>query len=187
MVEASMTPSIGQPEGSASNSSNPGSRPKKVLVVDDDHSIVELLTLVLQDAGYEVVPAGDGHEAIVTAIQQRPDVIILDIVMPGLNGWEVSDHLLSHEQTASTPILFLTARVRTEDQLRGWYAGCFDYITKPFEVDQLLKQVRVATEYAPEEIRRMRDDLRRQRIAVLSSDKDDSSPRSRISDHPPPD
>jgi DNA-binding response OmpR family regulator len=144
-------------------------RPKKVLVVDDDQSIVELLALVLQDAGYQVVTANDGREAIVQAIQERPDAVILDILMPGLDGWQVCDHLLSHEQTAGTPIIFLTARARSEDELRGWYAGCFDYITKPFEVDHLLKRVQVATESTREELERLRDELRRQHIAVLES------------------
>lgn len=158
---------------------------KTVLVVDDDPSIVELLTLVLQDAGYHVLTAADGRSAIVEAVKGRPDVIILDIVMPGLNGWEASEHLLSHEQTASIPIIFLTARVRTEDQLRGWYAGCFDYITKPFEVDVLLKRVKLATEAPREEIQKLREDLRKQRVAVLEAGEEDhNEPASELSSRP---
>ena len=165
------------------NSSKP--RPKRVLVVDDDPSIVELLDLVLQDAGYEVITATSGREAIVLAVQERPDVVILDIVMPGLSGWETSDHLLSHEQTAGIPIIFLTARVRHEDQLRGWYAGCFDYITKPFEVDQLLGRVQQATNSTREELDRLREDLRRQRVVVLeSADEEEGSLTLDVSDLP---
>jgi DNA-binding response OmpR family regulator len=149
------------------------SQPKKVLVVDDEKSILELLVLVLQDAGYEVIAASDGREAIVRALQERPDVIILDILMPGLDGWETCDHLMSHEQTAGIPIIFLTARARPEDQLRGWYSGCFDYITKPFEVDQLLKRVEIATRASHEEIERARGELREQRVAVLESEESD--------------
>lgn len=161
----------------------PKSQAKKVLVVDDDASIVELLTLVLQDADYEVISASNGREAIILAVQECPDVIILDIVMPGLNGWEACDHLLSHEQTANIPIIFLTARVRPEDQLRGWYAGCFDYITKPFEVDQLLARVHLATQAPPQELWRLRDDLRRQRVAILEAGEDErEDPRSDLSD-----
>jgi two-component system alkaline phosphatase synthesis response regulator PhoP len=157
---------------------------KKVLVADDDEHIVELLELVLQDAGYEVVTAQDGREAIVRAVQDRPDVIILDILMPGLDGWETCEHLLSHEQTASTPIIFLTARVRPEDQLRGWYAGCFDYITKPFEVDQLLRRIHEATESAPAEVVKLRDNLRRQRVAVLEAAEEEEDEDDSASDTP---
>lgn len=154
----------------------------KVLVVDDDHSIVELLSLVLQDDGYEVVTAFNGREAIITALRENPNLIILDIMMPELDGWAVCEHLLSHEKTASTPIIFLTARVRSEDQLRGWYSGCFDYITKPFEVDQLLKQARSATESRPEEVARIREDLRRQKIAILQGDDEYVDEPGRLSE-----
>jgi DNA-binding response OmpR family regulator len=152
---------------------------KRVLVVDDEQGILELLVMVLQDAGYEVSAASDGREAIVRALQERPDVIVLDILMPGLDGWQTCEHLLSHDQTASIPIIFLTARARTEDQLRGWHAGCFDYITKPFEVDELLARIASATSATRDEITRTRTELRQQRVAVLEAEDLDekSEPR----------
>ena len=148
---------------------------KRILVVDDEQSILELLVMVLQDAGYAVSAASDGREAIVRALQERPDVIILDILMPGLDGWQTCEHLLSHDQTASIPIIFLTARARSEDQLRGWHAGCFDYITKPFEVDELLRRVAAATASAAE-TELARAELRQERIVALEADVADQQP-----------
>lgn len=143
---------------------------KKVLVVDDDPHIVELLVMVLQDAGYDVVSANNGSEAIRIAVTTRPDVIVLDIIMPGLDGWEVADRLVSHGETAGIPIIFLTARTRAEDQLRGWFAGCFDYLTKPFEVDYLLNRIRVATTHPSDAIQRLTEELRREKIAELQTE-----------------
>jgi DNA-binding response OmpR family regulator len=152
---------------------------KKVLVVDDEQGILELLVMVLQDAGYDVSAASDGREAIVRALQERPDVIVLDILMPGLDGWQTCEHLLSHDQTASIPIIFLTARARPEDELRGWHAGCFDYITKPFEVDELLARVTAATSATRDEIERTRAELRQQRVAVLENEEGEERSESR--------
>lgn len=152
---------------------------KKVLVVDDEQGILELLVMVLQDAGYDVSAASDGREAIVQALQDRPDAIVLDILMPGLDGWQTCEHLLSHDQTASIPIIFLTARARPEDQLRGWHTGCFDYITKPFEVDELLARIAAATSASPDEIERARVELRQQRVAVLEAEEPEERSGSR--------
>ena len=146
-----------------------GDPKKKVLVVDDDPQLVDLLTLALHDAGYEVASTGDGAEAIRRAVTSPPDVIVLDVALPGRDGWEVADYLLSHNGTTGTPIIFLTARNQRSDQLRGWYAGCFDYLTKPFDVEVLLNRVRAATTEPSERTRQLAAELRRQKIARLEA------------------
>jgi two-component system OmpR family response regulator len=140
---------------------------KRILVVDDDRSLTELLKMVLEDAGYEVELAENGREAIVSAAKQPPDLVVLDVVMPEMDGWETSDHLLSHERTASIPIIFLSARVGPEDQLRGWYRGCFDYLTKPFDIQELLEKVGQALHGPSDAVEQLTRDLRQQRIAAL--------------------
>ena len=140
---------------------------KKVLVVDDDRSLTELLQMVLEDAGYAVALAENGREAIVSAAKDPPDLVVLDVVMPEMDGWATSDHLLSHERTAKIPIIFLSARVAAEDQLRGWYRGCFDYLTKPFDIQELLEKVSQALAEPSDDVEQLKQDLRQQRIAAL--------------------
>jgi DNA-binding response OmpR family regulator len=140
---------------------------KRVLVVDDDRSLTELLQMVLEDAGYQVTLAENGHEAIVSAAREPPDLVVLDVVMPEMDGWATSDHLLSHERTAKIPIIFLSARVQAEDQLRGWYRGCFDYLTKPFDIQELLEKVSQALAEPSDDVEQLKLDLRQQRIAAL--------------------
>lgn len=140
---------------------------KKILIVDDDESLTELLRMVLEDAGYGVTLAANGREALFSAAQDPPDLIVLDVVMPEMDGWETSDHLLSHERTARIPIIFLSARVAAEDQLLGWYRGCFDYLTKPFDIQELLEKVAQALVEPSDEIEALTRDLRQRRIAAL--------------------
>jgi DNA-binding response OmpR family regulator len=140
---------------------------KKVLVVDDDRSLTELLQMVLEDAGYAVALAENGRVAIVSAAKDPPDLVVLDVVMPEMDGWATSDHLLSHERTARIPIIFLSARVAAADQLRGWYRGCFDYLTKPFDIQELLEKVSQALADPSEDVEQLKLDLRQQRIAAL--------------------
>ncbi len=140
---------------------------KKVLIIDDDLTLTDLLALVFEDAGYQPIVAHSGREGIRLAVQEQPDVIILDIMMPEMDGFEVCDHLLAHERTSRIPIIFLTAKGSVEDQLQGWYRGCFDYIVKPFEVQDLLAAVKRALTENPEEVRRLQEELRRQKIVAL--------------------
>jgi DNA-binding response OmpR family regulator len=140
---------------------------KKVLVVDDDRSLTELLQMVLEDAGYQVTLAQNGREAIFSAAKDPPDLVVLDVVMPEMDGWATSDHLLSHERTAKIPIIFLSARVQAEDQLRGWYRGCFDYLTKPFDIQELLEKVEQALAEPSDAVEQLKRELRQQRIAAL--------------------
>ena len=138
-----------------------------VLLVEDEATLVQTIAYTLRREGYTVVTAGDGQTALTLAREARPDVVVLDLMLPGLDGFEVCDHLLSHERTSRIPIIFLTAKGSVEDQLQGWYRGCFDYIVKPFEVQDLLAAVKRALTENPEEVRRLQEELRRQKIVAL--------------------
>jgi DNA-binding response OmpR family regulator len=140
---------------------------KRILVVDDDASLTELLEMVLVDAGYRVTVLRNGREAVHEAVANPPDLVVLDILMPEMDGWETSEHLLSHERTAKIPIILLTAVVTPEDELRGWYGGCFAYLTKPFDIQELLEKVEQALAPPSEELEQLKRDLRQQNIAAL--------------------
>ena len=115
----------------------------KLLVVDDEFNILELLATSLRFAGFEVVTAGNGREAIEKAENEQPDLIVLDVMMPGMDGFEVTRRLRDAGRTY--PVLFLTAKDATEDKVAGLGAGGDDYVTKPFSMDELLARIRVLT------------------------------------------
>ncbi len=110
-----------------------------VLVVDDDRKITDMLRRTLAYEGYQVLTAADGSEAIVKAGSQRPDVVVLDWMMPGLDGVEVARRL---READGVPILMLTARDTVEDRVQGLDAGADDYLVKPFAPAELLARVR---------------------------------------------
>jgi DNA-binding response OmpR family regulator len=119
-----------------------------VLVIDDEGPIRLLCRVNLEAAGMEVSEAQDGPSGVEAARAGRPDVILLDVMMPGMDGWEVFGELLKDERTAKIPIVFLTARAELRDQARGLELGGVDYVTKPFNplelaplVDDLLEGV----------------------------------------------
>ncbi|HZT65409.1 MAG TPA: response regulator [Acidimicrobiales bacterium] len=109
-----------------------------ILVVDDDPVIQKLLHVNFQMEGYDVVMAGDGQEAVDKARSARPDLIVLDVMMPKLDGLQVASILKSDEATASIPIIMLSAKAQDFDVKAGMAAGADDYITKPFDPLQLL-------------------------------------------------
>ncbi len=120
----------------------------RVLVIDDEGPIRLLCRVNLEAAGMEVSEAQDGPSGVEAARAERPDVILLDVMMPGMDGWEVFGELLKDDQTAKIPIVFLTARAELRDQARGLELGGVDYVTKPFNplelaplVDDLLEGV----------------------------------------------
>jgi DNA-binding response OmpR family regulator len=120
----------------------------RVLVIDDEGPIRLLCRVNLEAAGMEVSEAQDGPSGVEAARAERPDVILLDVMMPGMDGWEVFGELLKDDQTAKIPIVFLTARAELRDQARGLELGGVDYVTKPFNplelaplVDELLEGV----------------------------------------------
>lgn len=111
----------------------------KILVVDDDLELAALIGFALRQAGYLVVQAADGHAALQVFEQERPDLVILDVNLPQLDGFEVCRQLRSR---AATPIMLLTVRAAEDDQVRGLDLGADDYLTKPFSPRTLLARVR---------------------------------------------
>ena len=114
----------------------------KVLIVDDEPSITELLSTALRYEGFEVESAASGSEALHAVEAGRPDVVLLDVQLPDLDGFAVQSRLTN--VGVKVPIIFLTARHGTADKVRGLTMGADDYITKPFSVDELVARVRVA-------------------------------------------
>jgi two-component system, OmpR family, phosphate regulon response regulator PhoB len=120
----------------------------RVLVIDDEGPIRLLCRVNLEAAGMEISEAEDGPSGVEAARAEQPDVILLDVMMPGMDGWEVFGELLKDERTAKIPIVFLTARAELRDQARGLELGGVDYVTKPFNplhlaplVNDLLERV----------------------------------------------
>jgi two-component system cell cycle response regulator DivK len=116
--------------------------PKKVLVVDDNQDSRELVVKVLKNKGYEMIEAVDGEEAIEKAIAERPNLILLDISIPKLNGYEVTQKLKDMEEFENIPIVALTAHAMKGDRKKALEAGCEGYITKPINVRELPAQVK---------------------------------------------
>ncbi len=119
---------------------NPALRPR-ILVVDDERDLVELLSLNLEREGYEVAAAFTGPEALASASGQKPDLIVLDVMLPGLSGTEVASRLRTDPRTAGVPILMLSARGEEVDQVVGLAVGADDYVTKPFSMNVLLARI----------------------------------------------
>jgi DNA-binding response OmpR family regulator len=136
----------------------------KVLVIDDEAPIRLLCRVNLEAEGMEVVEAEDGTVGLELARSERPDVILLDVMMPGLDGWEVLHRLLDDDRTKEIPIVFLTARAELRDRARGLELGGVDYVTKPFNPVELAPLVQDLID----RIRRgEREALRRERLAEL--------------------
>ena len=138
--------------------------PTTVLVVDDEAPIRLLCRVNLEAEGMRVLEAADGIEGVEIARSELPDAILLDVMMPGMDGWQVAESLVDDEATNHIPLVFLTARAELRDRAKGLELGGVDYITKPFNsvelasvVEQLLDRVR----------RGERDQLRREKIAEL--------------------
>ena len=108
-----------------------------VLVAEDDEDIRALLVFRLERCGYEVVQAGDGEQALVLAGQRVPDLAVLDVMMPKLDGLELTRRLRAAEPTRGVPVILLTARAQEQDVLAGFEAGADDYLRKPFSPQEL--------------------------------------------------
>ena len=136
----------------------------KVLVIDDEAPIRLLCRVNLEAEGMDVLEAADGPTGLDQARELAPDVILLDVMMPGLDGWRVAEELLEDERTQDIPIIFLTARAEFRDRARGLDIGGVDYVTKPFNplelaplVEDLLQRIG----------RGERDELRGEKLAEL--------------------
>jgi DNA-binding response OmpR family regulator len=138
----------------------------KTLVIDDEAPIRLLCRVNLEAEGVEVLEAADGATGLELAKREKPDAILLDVMMPGLDGWNVAERLLSAEGTRAIPIIFLTARADLRDRVRGMDAGGLDYVTKPFNPVELASLVR---EVVAAVGRGEREQLRTERIAELRS------------------
>jgi DNA-binding response OmpR family regulator len=114
---------------------------KKILIVDDEDDILHFLELVLREKGYEVVTASGGHEALTKAQVDRPDLVLLDIMMPQMDGWEVLKLLRVDEGTSQIPVAMLSARTEAKDRVQGLQEGAIDYICKPFSLQELLGKI----------------------------------------------
>jgi DNA-binding response OmpR family regulator len=112
-----------------------------VLVADDDEDIRSLVTFRLGRSGYRVIAAGDGEEALSLALEHAPDLAVLDVMMPRLDGYELTRRLRDHETTQAMPVILLTARAQEADVARGFDAGADDYIRKPFSPQELRARV----------------------------------------------
>jgi DNA-binding response OmpR family regulator len=115
-----------------------------VLVAEDDEDILALVVFDLEDEGYEVLTARNGAEAIRLAFERLPDLILLDVAMPGLDGYEVTRRLRADESTRGTPVVLLTARAQVRDVITGFEAGANDYVTKPFKPEELRTRLHAA-------------------------------------------
>jgi DNA-binding response OmpR family regulator len=135
-----------------------------VLVVDDEAPIRLLCRVNLEAEGMTVLEAAEGDKGLELARTERPDVVLLDVMMPGRSGWEVAEELLADESTSEIPIIFLTARAEIRDRAKGIDLGGVDYVTKPFNPVELAPLVQ-------DLVRRVengeRDDLRREKFAEV--------------------
>ena len=113
-----------------------------ILVVDDDRQIARLVRSYLEQAGYRVAVAYDGHEALQSIRAEKPDLIVLDLMLPGMDGWEITRIIRGEEALASIPIIMLTARVEDTDKIVGLELGADDYIPKPFNPREVVARVR---------------------------------------------
>ncbi|MBV9690311.1 MAG: response regulator transcription factor [Ktedonobacteraceae bacterium] len=131
----------------------------KVLVIDDENNIVEFIRLGLRYEGFQVESASDGEQGVIAAQRLNPDLVILDLMMSGIDGLEVCRRLRANPTTRDLPILMLTAKDEVQDRITGLDAGADDYLTKPFDFDELLARIRAI--------------LRRQKRAQPSAEDDD--------------
>ena len=143
-----------------------GTTQTRVLVIDDEAPIRLLCRVNLEAEGMQVLEAADGPAGLEKARAERPDVVLLDVMMPGLDGWRVAEELLDDPRTESIPIVFLTARAELRDRARGIDLGGIDYVTKPFNPVELAPLVR---ELLDRVARGERDALRREKLTELKA------------------
>jgi DNA-binding response OmpR family regulator len=138
----------------------------RVLVIDDEAPIRLLCRVNLEAEGMQVLEAADGPAGLEKARAEGPDVVLLDVMMPGLDGWRVAEELLDDPRTESIPIVFLTARAELRDRARGIDLGGIDYVTKPFNPVELAPLVRDLLDRVA---RGERDALRREKLTELKA------------------
>lgn len=115
---------------------------KRILLVDDSETILEMERMILQQDRYEVVTARDGQEGVTKALELKPDLILMDVIMPGLDGFAAVRRLREHPGTSRVPIVMVTSRAEAESMETGYESGCSDYIIKPIDRMELVAKVK---------------------------------------------
>lgn len=118
----------------------------RVLIADDDADILALVAFRLERSGYEVLQATDGEEALRLAVEESPDLAVLDVMMPKMDGYEVTRRIRDNEATSNMPVILLTARAQQSDVDQGMLAGADDYVKKPFSPQELRARVQAVLE-----------------------------------------
>ena len=121
----------------------------KILIVDDEQDIVDLVGYNLEKSGYKTIRAYDGESGLRKALAEGPDLVLLDVMLPGLDGWEVCKRLRANEKTARLPVMMLTAKGDETEKVLGLELGADDYLTKPFSPKELVARVRALLRRAP--------------------------------------
>jgi DNA-binding response OmpR family regulator len=115
---------------------------KKILLVDDSETILEMERMILQQDRYEVLTARDGEEGVTKALELKPDLILMDVIMPGLDGFAAVRRLREHPGTSRVPIVMVTSKAEAESMETGYESGCSDYIIKPIDRMELVAKVK---------------------------------------------
>ncbi len=135
---------------------NSNSAKSKILVVDDNELNLEIVSLFLSQRNFEIITSKNGKEAIKMTQESSPDLILLDILLPDINGFAVCKEILANESTKEIPVIFLTSQDETSDIVKGFNVGGVDYITKPFKKEELFARVNTHVE-----LKLMRDYLKK--------------------------
>ncbi len=117
-------------------------RRTRILAVDDERAILDIIRRRLESEGFEIITARDGEEALQVALEWEPDLAILDVIMPKMDGLELCRRMREHPHLSALPVLFLTSRESVEDRIRGFEAGADDYLPKPFDLRELSLRIR---------------------------------------------
>jgi DNA-binding response OmpR family regulator len=115
---------------------------RKILLVDDSETILQMEQMILEADPYEIIMARDGAEGVAKALATQPDLILMDVVMPGMDGFEAVKRLRDHEQTRTVPIVMVTSKAEAESMETGYQNGCSDYIVKPIDRLELVAKIK---------------------------------------------
>jgi len=122
---------------------------EKILIIDDDLDTTRLVCIMIQNMGYQTVVANDGQQGLIETNNEIPDLVLLDVMMPDMDGYEVARRLRNNPKTTQIPILMFTAKSQADDKVTGYAAGADDYLTKPTHPSQLQAHVKALLERSP--------------------------------------
>jgi DNA-binding response OmpR family regulator len=115
---------------------------RKILLVDDSETVLQTEQMILAKSSYELIMARDGEEGVAKALETKPDLILMDVVMPKMNGFEAVRHIRENKQTRTVPIVMVTSKAEAESMETGYESGCSDYIIKPIDGVELVVKVK---------------------------------------------